>query len=323
MISRERVISVIEHKKPDRMPIYGWLFNKEFSPKVAEKYGSIKNFEDKYEFDMVHLFPKIKTHKKEDIDELRKTKGEIEPEDLLQIPLADPNDESIYEFLKKDLEHYKVNRGRFAYVQTPGCFEWYSIYLSIENHLAYLLMYPDELKELYNRLADWTISYAQNCLDLGVDMIHISDDWGAQRGLMFSPEIWKDLIYPYHKKVSEAVKKMGGYLSLHSDGDVMPVLDGIVDIGFDVVHPFQASAGMDYDVFDKKYKNKFTILGGLDVQATLGFGRYDDLRSEITNVINRFKDGGMLFCTTHMVQPHCSIEELEFAYDLVRELINK
>jgi len=37
-----------------------------------------------------------------------------------------------------------------------------------------------------------------NCLDLGVDMIHVSDDWGAQQGLMFHPGLWRRLIFPNH-----------------------------------------------------------------------------------------------------------------------------
>ena len=59
--------------------------------------------------------------------------------------------------------------------------------------------------------------------------------------------------------------------------NVTPLLDGIVELGYDVVHPYQLSAGMDWDVFDQKYRDKFTILGGLDVQDAIGFGDYPRL----------------------------------------------
>ena len=162
-----------------------------------------------------------------------------------------------------------------------------------------------------------------NCLDLGVDMIHVSDDWGAQSGLMFSPKVWRELIFPYHKQVTDAVKARGAFVSLHSDGNVESVLDGIVELGFDVVHPYQESAGMDYGLYKSSYADKFVIMGGLDVQTTIGFGKLDFLRSEIERVLGLFADGGMLFCTTHFVQDHCSIEELTFAYDLVYEIVRR
>ena len=60
-----------------------------------------------------------------------------------------------------------------------------------------------------------------------------------------------------------------------------------------------------------------TVMGGLDIQTTLGFGNYDRLRKEITGVLEMFKERGLLYCTTHFVQDHCTIDELKFAYDLV------
>ncbi|MCL2741864.1 MAG: hypothetical protein FWE70_07125, partial [Oscillospiraceae bacterium] len=57
MTGRERVARTIRRQKTDRMPIYGWLNNEGFQPKVVEGYGSVDAFCDKYEFDMYHLFP--------------------------------------------------------------------------------------------------------------------------------------------------------------------------------------------------------------------------------------------------------------------------
>ncbi len=109
-------------------------------------------------------------------------------------------------------------------------------------------------------------------------------------------------------------------MSLHSDGNVSSVIDGIIKLGYDVVHPYQESAGMDLYEFKRKYINSFVIMGGLDVQTTIGFGKYDFLKSEIERVINLFKDGGLLYCTSHFIQAHCSIEELKFAYDTIYKI---
>lgn len=323
MLPRERVIEVIEHRKPDRIPIYGWV-RSNLEEQISEAFGSVEAFEDKYEFDFAHVFGGPGAYPEEVLDPLRETDDQpITPPLLLEADLADPNREDAYQSVRDAVAHHKEQRGRFVYMQTPGIFECLNQVFGIENHLMYLALYEKELHELYARQAEWNRAFAMNCLDVGIDMVHVSDDWGAQTGLMFSPDLWRRLIFPYHKVTCDAVLARDAYLSLHSDGNVSSVLDGIVELGYRVVHPFQESAGMDLEDFKRRYIGAFTVMGGLDVQTTIGFNDFDRLRAEITRVIRMFADGGLLFCTTHFVQDHCSIEELQFAYDLVYELVRK
>ena len=150
----------------------------------------------------------------------------------------------------------------------------------------WLALYPDELNELYRRQAEWTIKYADACIEAGVDMVHFSDDWGAQKDLMFNPDTWRELIYPHMKKAVDHVHSRGRFASLHSDGCIAKVTDGIAEIGFDVVHPWQESAGMSYDLYLEKYSDMFAILGGICVQSTLGLVGRDRLESEIRRVFS-------------------------------------
>ena len=321
MNSRERVTALIEHRTPDRIPIYGWL-RANLEEQLTERFGSVEAFEDRYEFDLAHVFGGPSAYWGDELDNLRAEKGgPRDHRDVMDLPLHDVNQDEAYDGLREQIDRYQAQRGRFCYVQTPGIFEATNRLFGIENHLMYMAQYPEELHELYRRRAEWNRQFAMNCLDLGVDMIHVSDDWGAQRGLMFSPRMWREMIFPYHKVTTDAVKARGAHLSLHSDGNVMPVLDGIVDLGYQVVHPYQVSAGMDLERYVEDYRDKFSIMGGIDIQSTLGFGDYDRLRQEIVEWVETFRDGELILCTTHFVQDHCSIDELVFAYDLIYELV--
>lgn len=318
MHSYSLVAQTIRGQNPGRTPIYGWVRENLKEP-ISAAFGSVENFEDHYGFDMAHIFggPYPFPH---ELGVLKSQGVEITPQVLLDLPLNDPNRMEDYQGIARDLEFYRAQRGRFCYVQTNGFFECHNDPFGIENHLMYMALYPDELREVYARQAKWNKAFIENCLELGVDMIHISDDWGAQKSLLFSPTMFHELIMPFHRDVARFVKDKGAFLSLHSDGCVKDVLDDIADMGYDVLHPYQESAGMQYDAYLEKYADRFAIFGGLCVQTTLGFGNYERLEREIRRVFGLLKHKRFLFCTTHYVQDHCSIEELVYAYDLVAEL---
>ncbi len=319
MNSTERVRRTILGQETDRQPIYGWV-SANLSNEITAAYGSVTAFEDKYEYDAAHLFAGPGAFRKKVIERLRAENEELTPDLLLEEDIfTDPDIDGYYDSVTRALDFHK-QRERFCYIQTPGFFEQFNGIFGIENQLLYLAMYPDELGELYRRQAQWTVKFADHCIERGVDMIHISDDWGAQNDLMFSPKLWRELIYPNMKTVADHVHNRGTFVSLHSDGCVAKVTDGMTEIGFDVVHPWQESAGMSYDLWLDKYSDKFAILGGVCVQSAIGILPQDRLEEEIRRVFGLLRGKRWICCTTHYVQNHCTIEDLAFAYDLIYKL---
>ena len=73
---------------------------------------------------------------------------------------------------------------------------------------------------------------------------------------------------------------------------------------------------MPYDTYLEKYADKFAILGGVYVQTALGLVPKEKLESEIRRVFELLKGKRWICCTTHFVQNHCSMEDLNFAFDL-------
>ncbi len=317
MNSTQRVKNTITGKGADRTPVYGWV-SANMTNQISAVYGNVAAFEDKYEFDMSHIFGGPGTYDGNVLEQIR-AKQELTPDILLDVAQLSPDNMADYAGIVNGLRHHKL-RDRFCYVQTPGLFEHFNGVFGIENQLCYLAEYPDEIAELYKRQAEWNIRFAKNCVELGVDMVHISDDWGAQNDLMFSPRMWREYIFPNMKKVVDSVHKAGCFVSLHSDGCVVPVLCGIKDLGIDAFHPWQESAGMPYSLWLDNYCNDFAILGGICIQTTLGFGNLPRLESEIRRIFGLLRGKKWMCCTTHFVQDHCSMEELEFAFKLILDL---
>ena len=319
MNSTERVRNAILGKPIDRQPIYGWV-EWNMREKINSRWGSAAAMEDYYEFDAAHIFGGPPCFNNDLFEELRVREGELTPDLLVDADIYLPADDmKHYEEAKKVIEFHK-KRDRFCYMQIPGFFEHFNGVFGIENQLMYLLLYTEEMEELYRRQAEWNIRVADHCIDLGVDMVHISDDWGAQKDLLFSPEVWWRLIYPNMKNVVDLCHSRGVFVSLHSDGCVAKVADGIAQLGFDVVHPWQENAGMSYDLYLQKYADKFAILGGICVQSAIGILPREELEKEIRRVFRTLKGKRWICCTSHFVQEHCTLEDLEFAYDLIYKL---
>lgn len=319
MDSTERVRRTILGLPTDRQPIYGWV-SANLTNELNEAYGSVAAFEDKYEFDMSHIFGGPGSFRGDVIERVRRENDELTPDLLLDEDIfTDPDNLADYRNIEDAMAFHK-ERGRFCYIQTPGFFEQFNGVFGIENQLLWLAMYPEELDELYRRQAEWTVKFAGHCIDLGIDMVHISDDWGAQRDLMFSPKLWREIIFPHMKRVVDYVHGRGCFCSLHSDGCIAKVTDGVAELGLDLVHPWQESAGMSYDLYLEKYRDTFAILGGICIQTVLGLVPQDELEREIRRVFGLLRGRRWVCCTTHFVQNHCSIADLAFAYDLIYKL---
>ena len=319
MDSTERVRRTILGLETDRQPIYGWV-SANLSNEITAACGSVAAFEDRYEFDAAHIFGGPGAYKGEVFERIKSENDEMTPDLLVEEDFfTDPDNPADYKGIKDSIAFHK-ERGRFCYVQTPGFFEAFNGVFGIENQLMYVAMYPDELKEIYRRQADWTIKFADRVIDSGADMVHISDDWGAQNNLMFSPKFWWEAVYPQLKRVVDHVHSRGVFCSLHSDGCISKVTDGVAQAGIDLVHPWQESAGMGYNYWLDNYKDRFAIMGGICVQTAIGLLPQDKLESEIRRVFGLLRGKRWVCCTTHFVQNHCSMEDLFFAFDLIYKL---
>ena len=326
MLGRERVQAALEHREGDRVPLYLWVFGQ---PGVTEDintaYGDFQAFADALDLDMIQAFPAGGPY---DAAAVQAVSTERDPTfgavlsvaQALEVPFNDPDCDAIYEPLRRAVEHDQGRRGRAVFVQTPGVFEAANAWLGLQNHLMELALNPEQCARFYQRIADWSCRYIEHCADLGVDCIHVSDDWGMQSGLMFRREVWESTIRPATARIVATARRCGCWCSLHSDGDVTSVLDGIVEVGFNALHPVQESAGMDQAAVKRTWGDKLTIYGGLDVQTVLGRGTPERVPDEVRRVIRALKPGGgFIFCTSHMVQPGTPLDEVVTAYAVARE----
>jgi uroporphyrinogen decarboxylase len=101
----------------------------------------------------------------------------------------------------------------------------------------------------------------------------------------------------------------------------MPIMDDLIEIGFDSMHPVQESAGMDPRTVKDRYGDKITIYGSLDVIDGLLTYDGDALEEYITRRFAIYAPGGgFIYNTGHFVQPDIPPQRLLHAYRVIQRL---
>ena len=323
MNSKERVLATLKHQPADRTPIDCWLYQKYFVEKLEAEWGSRDRFWDEFGIDIAVGYvpwPNQLGHRI-DVHELAGTVLR-DPHDPFWLTYTEWTEDFAGLNIRQTVERYGERRAVIAHIW--GMVEGTSSFLGIENCWLNLGMEPELMKAWFDRYADWLCGEVDSCLEAGVDLITLSDDWGSNKRMLFAPAMWRDMIKPYALRVVQHAKSRGVPVNLHSDGHILDIMDDIVEMGYASMHPVQESAGMNPRTIKDKYGDKLVVYGSLDVIDGL-LGRDDaELAEYITKRFEIYAPGGgFIFNTGHFVQPDIPPERLIRAYALVNELARK
>ncbi len=100
------------------------------------------------------------------------------------------------------------------------------------NLLMDLALDPQWVREMGQAHMDLLITCLQHCLALGAkpDGIFLVDDFGCTRGLLFSPDMWRDIFKPLYVQLAEFLHAEGISLWLHSCGDVRALIPELIAV---------------------------------------------------------------------------------------------
>ncbi len=328
MNSKERVSAAIRREPVDRVPFDCWLNERRFCDRLEQEYGPIEKFMDEFNIDMTSGYVPWPNQFGE--RDSRYYFQKYEMEELPDLELEDPRDEKWL----ANTEWHPVFRGvnvreaveqfgqdRFVVAHVWGMVEGTSSFLGIENCWMNLEAEPELMGRWLEKYSHWLADMCESVIDAGVDMIRISDDWGQNDTELFSPHTFEDLIIPHLKVVIDRIVSKGAFVGLHSDGYIMSVMDDVVKLGVQVLHPCQDSAGMDPQYVKENYGDDLVIHGGLDVMDSLLNLEGEELAAYVRKQFEIYKpSGGFIFNGSHMIQPDVSPAKLCEVYALANTL---
>ncbi len=147
-------------------------------------------------------------------------------------------------------------------------------------------------------------------VDQFIQVISVNEDLGTQQGPMISINCYKEMIWPYQKKLFQFIKKKtGAFLLLHSCGSIYRFIPYFIEAGIDALNPIQVSAAeMDTKKLKKEFGNDITFWGGgCDTQQVLNRGSAKQIEEEVKRRIEDLAPGGgFVFTQVHNIQPDVS-----------------
>jgi len=147
--------------------------------------------------------------------------------------------------------------------------------------------------------------------------IWIYDDMAHNDGPMFSPTAFEKVFLPAYRRMIAAYKQAGAkYVFLHSDGDIRPILDMLVDAGIEGLNPLERRAGMHPVEIRKRYP-KLVLTGGMCNTDTLVYGPIEKIRAEAREIIDLGREGGIVI-GTHSVSPEIPLEHFVAYHEVCR-----
>ncbi len=149
------------------------------------------------------------------------------------------------------------------------------------------------IRKQCKELTRQAIGRAKEEIDRGLMIIRGGlDDMAGKEGPYLAPRLYDELIFPNVAKLARAIHAKGGRLLVHSDGDLRPILDGLVGSGIDALHSIDPSSNMDIHMVKEKYGDRICILGNVDCAWTLTREGVEQVIAETKAAITSAAPGG-------------------------------
>jgi uroporphyrinogen decarboxylase len=233
------------------------------------------------------------------------------------------------QYLKREAQRIiDANKGRAVLFQhggtilenAQGIFGWDEIFVRCISDPALVHYFLEGLTQLHLDTLKRTLDAAGHV----IDVIQFGDDLGMQGAPLLNPEMYREIFWPYHKRLFTFVRENYPqiYVMLHCDGAVYDLLPDMIDAGMQVFNPLQTDcAGMDPARIKREFGDKISFWGGgCDTHATLAFGSPTQVREDVRRRMQILAPGGgFVFNQIHNVlgdvRPENVLAMIEAAHD--------
>lgn len=303
---KERVLRVLQRQEPDRVPHFEWLVDKKVRDAILPGCRDHNDFAVRMGHDAVlvdPLFGKQQLPNGRYLSEWgyvgQKTQEEhgIEVEspiktmaDLERYTPPDPHAPGRYGAIEQALATYG---DRYAViVHLNDVFSLPRCLMGMENLLLAIVAEPELVQALVDLSVEINLEMAKEVAARGAGIVYTGDDLAWSKGPLMSPRHFRALFYPGLCRVVGGFKELGLYVIKHSDGNLWPIIDMIVDSGIDCLDPIDPLAGMNLGEVKARYGGRIALKGNVDCASLMSFGTPEETAEATREALRLGMPGG-------------------------------
>ena len=192
----------------------------------------------------------------------------------------------------------------------------------IEPFLMDMAAQPEWAEFILDKIMARNMKCAVAGAEAGVDLLLTADDVATQMSMMFSAGQWRHFIKSRWEKIYSAARAIKPDIEIcyHSDGKIEPIIAELIEIGVTILNPIQPEC-LDPLEIKRLYGDKIVFEGTIGTQTTMPFGFAGDVRNLVRERAGTLgKDGALILCPTHVLEPEVPVENVLAFIDAARSL---
>lgn len=190
-----------------------------------------------------------------------------------------------------------------------------------ENALMKIAESPDVIARFVERIGDFMVGMAREQIaqaDGKLTGLYIWGDVAYNKGLLFSPDYWRNVFKPQVKRICDEVHRHGLKVIYHGCGNASVIFEDLIEAGIDAYNSLEAKTGLDVVDLKRKFAGRLAFNGNIDV-SVLSTGNREAIRREVLYKLNAAKGGGFIFQSDHSIPDNIAPKDYVYALELVRE----
>jgi uroporphyrinogen decarboxylase len=181
---------------------------------------------------------------------------------------------------------------------------------------------PQEVRAEAQRRVDAALERARVLQGKGLDGFALCADYCFNTGPFLRPEVFAEVVTPYLKQLIAGYREMGFYTIKHTDGNIMPIIDQLVDCNPHALHSLDPQGGVDIAEVKALYGDQVCLCGNVNCGLIDTGTEEEYLASARYALTYGMPGGGYIFCTSNCVYTGMRLERYERMLELWRELGN-
>lgn len=215
-------------------------------------------------------------------------------------------------------ERFKGNKALFWMMRGAFVKSWRLT--GMENLMIQMFDNPAFVHAIARMVTDYNLEMLDMLIAAGLDVLIVEDDIADKNFPLIAPDQFGTFVEPYNRELVEKAHAAGLKVMRHSDGNLWPLLDTMLETGYDGLNPLEPQAGMDLKKVKDYCGERLCLIGNIDCIELLPNGTRTQVEAAVKQAIDdAAAGGGLIISDSNSLHPGVNPENCIAMFEATRK----